>query len=416
MADNKLNDKATAAAKPREKRYKLSDGGGLYVEVYPSGVKSWRLKYRFGGKEKRLVFGLYPIVSLKQAREWAIDARKMISRGIDPGQVKKDAQNAIKEAAAVAPSTETVEIISREWFEKFGGQWVDSHGSKVIRRLERDLFPYIGRDEIKAVTPAALLSVLRRVEARGAVETAHRLLQNCGQIWRYAVATGRAESDITQSLRGALPPSKETHLGAITEPAEVGKLLRNIDEYKGSEVVRLALKLAPLVFVRPGELRQACWSEFDLAARLWTIPAGRMKAKRPHVVPLSNQAVAVLDELQAVSGGGVLLFPSPRSVTRCLSDVALLAALRRMGYTKEEMTAHGFRALASTNLEQLGYDVRLIELQLAHADQDQVRAAYKRETHLLRLVERKKMMQHWADYLDGLRAGAKVVPFGKKQA
>jgi integrase len=410
----KLNDKAAAASKPREKAYKLADGGGMYLEVLPSGAKSWRLKYRFGGIEKRLTFGLYPSVSLKQAREWAQEARKLLAAGVDPGAVKKEAQNAIKEAEIEsAPSVETVELIAREWFEKFGGQWVDSHGSKVIRRLERDLFPWIGKSEIKSITPATLLAVLRRVEARGALETAHRLLQNCSQVWRYAVATGRAEFDVTLSLRGALPPARETHLGAITEPAAIGALLRNIEEYKGSEVVRLALRLAPLVFVRPGELRQAKWSEFDIDGRLWTIPFGRMKAKRPHVVPLSDQVVALLNDLRAVHSSDYL-FPSPRSLTRCLSDVALLAALRRMGYEKGEMTAHGFRALASTNLEQLGYDVRLIELQLAHADQDQVRAAYKRETHLLRLDERRKMMQHWSDYLDALRTGAAVVPFSKK--
>ena len=406
----KLNDKATAAAQPREKQYKISDGDGLSLIIQPNGKKLWWFRYRFAGKEKTLSIGIYPVVSLKEARERTFDARKLLSNGVDPHELKKEAQNAA--IAASVSSGETVEAIGREWFQKFGTQWVDSHASKIIRRLERDLFPWIGKEEIKGVTPAALLSVLRRVEARGALDTSHRLLQNCGQIWRYGVATGRAERDITSDLRGALPPAKETHLGAITEPSAIGALLRNIEEYKGSEVVRLALQLAPLVFVRPGELRQAKWEEFDLVAGLWTIPAGRMKAKRPHIVPLSDQAAAILQELRK-SHESDYLFPSPRALSRCLSDVALLAALRRMGYTKEEMTAHGFRALASTNLEQLGYDVRLIELQLAHADQDQVRAAYKRETHMLRLDERKKMMQHWADYLDGLRVGGQVVPFKK---
>lgn len=410
----KLNDKAVAAAKPGEKDYKLADGDGLHLLVRTNGSKLWRLKYRIAGKEKLLSFGQYPAVSLKNTREWSLEARKLIAAGLDPMEVKKEAQSAaIASAAAPVEVLETVEVISREWFKKFGGQWVDSHASKIIRRLERDLFPYFKGIGINAVKPIELLSVLRRVETRGALETAHRLLQNCGQIWRYAVSTGRAEYDVTLSLKGALPPAKETHLGAITEPSEIGKLLRNIDVYKGSEVVRLALKLAPLVFVRPGELRQAKWEEFDLVARLWTIPAGRMKAKRPHVVPLSDQVIVILNDLLIVSGGDDLLFPSPRSRTRCLSDVALLAALQRMGYEKGEMTSHGFRALASTNLEQLGYDVRLIEIQLAHADQDQVRAAYKRETHMLRLDERKKMMQNWADYLDGLRTGAAVLPFKK---
>lgn len=406
----KLNDKATSAAQPRDKQYKISDGDGLSLIVQPNGKKLWWFRYRFTGKEKTLSIGIYPVVGLKDARDRTFEARKLLSNGVDPHEIKKNAQSSA--IAAAISCGETVEVIGREWFVKFGSQWVDSHGSKVIRRMERDLFPWVGNTEIKGVTPAALLAVLRRVEARGALDTAHRLMQNCSQVWRYAVATGRAERDITSDLRGALPPAKETHLGAITEPSEIGTLLRNIDEYKGSEVVRLALKLAPLVFVRPGELRQAKWEEFDIEGRLWIIPAGRMKAKRPHIVPLSEQSVAILEELRKVNESAYL-FPSPRSITRCLSNVALLAALRRMGYTKEEMTAHGFRAMASTNLEQLGYDVRLIELQLAHADQDQVRAAYKRETHLLRLDERKIMMRQWSDYLDGLRTGAQVLPFKK---
>lgn len=408
----KLNDKLIQAAKPKDGQYNLADGNGLTLVVKPNGTKLWWMRYRFAGKAKTLSLGQYPAIGLKDARERAYDARKLLANGADPSQVKIDAAAAIKAATDAAISLETVEAIAREWFEKFGNQWVDSHASKIIRRLERDLFPHLGKDEIKSVTPSALLAVLRRVEARGALETAHRLHQNCGQIWRYAVATGRAERDITQDLKGALPPARETHLGAITQPAAIGALLHNIFEYKGSEVVRLALKLAPLVFVRPGELRQAKWDEFDISGRLWTIPEGRMKAKRPHIVPLSDQAAEILEELRKTHESEYL-FPSPRTLSRCLSDVALLAALRRMGYTKEEMTAHGFRAMASTNLEHLGYDVRLIELQLAHADQDQVRAAYKRETHLLRLDERKKMMQAWADFLDGLRAGATVLPFKK---
>ena len=410
----KLNDKAVAAKQPQEKQYAVTDGDGLTLVIKPNGTKLWWLRYRFGGKAKTLSLGVYPVVSLKQAREWALDARKLLSTGIDPGLIKMEAKIAAAITTTTAQPIDTVEQIGREWFEKFGSEWVDSHGSKVMRRMERDLFPWLGSSEIKSVTPAVLLSVLRRVEARGALDTAHRLHQNCGQIWRYAVATGRTERDITSDLRGALPPAKETHLGAITDPVGIGKLLRNIYEYAGSEVVRLALKLAPLVFVRPGELRQSKWDEFDIAKNLWTIPAGRMKAKRPHVVPLSDQALAVLKELKTITGEGAYLFPSPRSVTRCLSDNAVLSAIRRMGYTTEEMTGHGFRAMASTNLEQLGYDVRLIEIQLAHADQDQVRAAYKRETHMLRLEERKKMMQHWADYLDSLRTGAAILPFTKQ--
>lgn len=403
---SKLTDKGIQATKAEGKQQKFADGGGLSLIVQPSGVKLWWFRYRFAGKEKTLSLGKYPDIGLKHARELAQNARAQLAKGVDPHESKKAAAAASAEAGKV--SLDTVEAISREWFEKFGSQWVESHSSKIIRRLERDLLLHIGKDEIKGVTPAALLAVLRRVEARGALETAHRILQNCGQIWRYAVATGRAERDVTQDLKGALPPARETHLGAITEPREIGALMRNIKEYEGSEVVRMALRIAPHVFVRPGELRQSMRTEFDLKNKLWTIPAGRMKAKRPHVVPLSDQVCEMLQELFGVHSSQYL-FPSPRASTRCLSDVALLAALRRMGYTKEEMTAHGFRALASTNLEQLGYDSRLIEIQLAHADQDSTRAAYKRETHLLRLNERREMMQRWSNYLDQLTKGAQIL-------
>lgn len=405
----KLNDKQIQAAKPKTEQYNMADGNGLVLIVRANGTKFWWLRYRFGGKAKTLSLGTYPLISLKDARERTYNARKLLADGTDPGEVKKAVKIAANESPAVL--IDTVEMIAKEWFEKFSSQWVDSHADKIIKRLERDLFPHLGKQELKGVTPATLLAVLRRVEARGAIETAHRLHQNCGQIWRYAVATGRTERDITGDLKGAIPPAKGTHLGAITAPAEIGVLLRNIDEYTGSEVVRLALKLAPMVFVRPGELRQAEWTEFDFEEKLWTIPEGRMKAKKPHIVPLSDQTVAILEELRKITGGGKYLFPSPRSQTRCLSNTALLAALRRMGYTKEEMTAHGFRAMASTNLEQLGYDVRLIELQLAHSDQNEIRAAYKRETHRLMIPERTSMMQAWGNYLDGLRSGAQVLPF-----
>jgi len=404
----KLNDKSVQAAKPETTRYLMADGGGLTLAVQPTGAKLWWFRYRFAGKPKTLSLGQYPLITLKAAREWAQEARKLLANGVDPNEAKKSVKARLIEASA--PPVDTVERISKEWFDKFGKEWVEGHATKISRRLERDLYPYLGKVEIKTVTPAQLLAVLRRVEARGALETAHRLHQNCGQIWRYAVASGLAERDITQDLKGALPPAKEKHLGSITDPKEIGALLRCIDEYRGAEVVRSALKLAPLVFVRPGELRQSKWEEFDLDGKLWTIPAGRMKAKRPHVVPLSEQSIAILNDLKTVHDSA-FLFPSPHSITRCISDMALLSAIRRMGYGKEEMTAHGFRAMASTNLEQLGFDVRLIELQLAHADQDQVRAAYKRETHLLRLDERKKMMQQWANYLDELRAGAEILEF-----
>lgn len=410
MKTKKLSDMAIKSATARDKAYKLADGGGLYLEVLPSGTKSFRMKMRVDGKEKRLVFGTYPRITLSEARALTLQAKAKLSMGIDPSQEKQEIIQANKQKRQVMELAEgeTLEAIAREWFDRFKNEWVDGHASKIIRRMERDLFPILGKRGIDKIKPIDLLAALRKVEARGALETAHRLLQNCGQVWRYATATGRVERDITGDLRGALPPARQTHLGAVTEPREIGALLRNIDEYIGSEVVRMALRIAPHVFVRPGELRQAQRLEFDLKNKLWTIPAGRMKAKRPHVVPLSTQVSDMLTDLFN-SHSSAYLFPSPRASTRCLSDVALLAALRRMGYTKEEMTAHGFRALASTNLEQLGYDSRLIEIQLAHADQDSTRAAYKRETHLLRLDERREMMQKWSNYLDELAQGAQVL-------
>lgn len=400
----KLTDKAIQAARPHEKQYSLADGDGLVLIVRSTGTKIWWFRYRFNGSAKTLSIGAYPIVTLKDARDRALVARRALSNGIDPSTDKIEKRIAAREEESRTDEVETVEFVVREWFEKFGSRWVESHASKIIRRFERDLFPTMGKIAIKNVAPAQLLIALRRVEARGAVETAHRLLQNCGQVWRYAVATGRVDRDISNDLKGALPPSKEKHLGAITAPGEIATLLLNIDEYFGSEIVRHALQLAPHVFVRPGELRQAKWVEFDFDKRLWTIPAGRMKAKRPHVVPLSNQSMQILESLRTVCQSEYL-FPSPRAMTRCISDVALLAALRRMGYRKEEMTAHGFRAMASTNLEQIGFDVRLIEIQLAHSDMNEIRAAYKREVHLLRLDERIVMMQAWSDYLDRLKSG-----------
>jgi integrase len=405
----KLNDKAIQAAKPREKQYKLTDGDGLTLIVQPTGKKLWWQRYRFGGKEKTFSLGPYPLIGLKDARAKSFEARRLVFDGIDPSKARQAVRAAQAESAKAAG--ETVEVISREWFQKFSPQWVDSHADRIIRRLEKDVFPFIGNRAIRSVTPVQLLEVLRRVESRGAVETTHRVLQNCGQVWRYAVATGRVERDISGDLKGAIPPAKVKNLGAVVEPAEIGVLLRNIDEYHGSNVVKAALKLAPLVFLRPGELRHAEWDEFDFTNNEWKIPAEKMKGKRPHVVPLSTQTLALLTELRHLTGEGQYLFPASNSRTRPISDMALLSAIRRMGYGKEEMTAHGFRAMASTNLENLGYDVRLIELQLAHVDQNEVRAAYKRDVSRLQLEQRSKMMQHWADYLDELKAGAKILPF-----
>lgn len=391
-----LTDILIRASKPTEKPQRLFDSGGMYIEISPSGGKLWRLKYRHGGKEKRLALGVYPAISLKDARERRDAARKLLAAGIDPGEQRK-----AEKAAGTDRDANSLEVVAREWFAQQSPNWVEGHSSKIIARLERDIFPWIGARPIADVTAPEILKSLRRIEARGTIETAHRVLQNCGQIFRYAVATGRAERDPTPDLRGALAPVKEAHHAAITEPAAIGGLLRAIDIYRGAPVTKSALMLAPLVFVRPGELRHAEWSEIDLDAALWNIPAARMKMKDAHLVPLSTQAVAILRELHPLTGRSRYVFPGARSHQRPMSETAILAALRRMGFEKHEMTGHGFRAMARTILDEtLGVRVDFIEHQLAHAVRDPNGRAYNRTAHL---AERKKMMQQWADYLDGLK-------------
>lgn len=397
-----LTDAKVRNAKSGIKQTKLFDGDGLFLLVVPNGGKWWRFKYRFGGKEKLLSFGTYPEVSLADAREKRFKARKQVAAGVDPGEVRKAQQ------AADAEQENTFEVVAREWHGKFSATWSPSHAKTTLRRLEADVFSVIGARPIGEIKAPQLLALLRRIESRGALETAHRVRTVCGQVFRYAVATGRAERDPAADLKGALPPYKKSHLAAITEPAKVADLLKAIDGYQGSFVVKCAMQLAPLVFVRPGELRQAEWAEIDLDAGEWNIPAERMKMKEPHLVPLSAQAVAILRELQALTGRSRYLFPSARSNARPMSNNAINAALRRMGYEKDEMTGHGFRAMARTILDEvLQFRPDFIEHQLAHAVRDPNGRAYNRTAHL---GERKKMMQTWADYLDGLKAGAKVIP------
>ena len=407
-----LTDTAIRAAKPKDKTFKLFDSGGLYLEINPAGGKWWRWKYRFADKEKRLSFGVYPDVSLKLAREKRDAARQQLGKGIDPGQARK----AEKIAQAGA---ESFEAIAHEWHAKFSPGWAPSHGDRILRRLENDLFPWLGKRPIAEIEAPDLLAVLRRIESRGALETAHRALQNCGQVFRYAVATGRAKRDPTGDLRGALPPPKEKHHASIIEPKRVAELLRAIDSYKGFFATKCAFRLAPLVFVRPGELRKAQWSEIDLDKAEWRIPAERMKMREQHIVPLSRQAVEILRELEPLTNRAILVkpnvpcyaFPSARTRERPMSENAILAALRRMGYTNEEMTGHGFRSMASTLLHEQGWNHQVIERQLAHAERNAVSAAYNFAEHL---PERRKMMQAWADYLDGLKAGAEVIPLFKR--
>jgi integrase len=381
----------------------MGDSGGLYLEVSPGGGKWWRLKYRFDGKEKRLSLGTYPDVSLKSARARRDDARTLLADGVDPGEQRKAMKAARGDRAA-----NSFEVVGREWFGKYSPNWAPSHADKIIERLERDIFPWIGGRPIAEIKAPELLACLRRIEGRGALETAHRALQNCGQIFRYSVATGRAERDPCGDLRGALPPVNRSHHAAITDPKGVGELLRAMDSYQGSFVTKCALRLAPLVFVRPGELRKAEWPEFDLDAACWNIPAERMKMKDAHLVPLAAQAVDILRELHALTGEGRYVFPGARTNGRPMSDNAVLAALRRMGYARDEMSGHGFRAMARTILDEvLGVRPDYIEHQLAHAVRDPNGRAYNRTAHL---AERRKMMQQWADYLDTLKAGANVIP------
>lgn len=401
-----LTDLQVKNAKPTIKSFKLSDGGGLFMLVHTNGGRYWRLAYRFDGKQKTLALGVYPDVSLADARERREQARKLLANDTDPGEVKQE-----QKARIAALSEHSFEIIAREWFAKHSPNWKENHSSKILARLENDMFPWIGTRPISEIAAPALLAAIRRIEARGALETAHRVLAICGQVFRYAVATGRAERDPTGDLRGALPPVKRgNHFAAITEPKKVGELLRDIDCYQGSFVVQCAFKLSPMLFVRPGELRKMEWAEVDLDKAEWIIPAEKMKMGVTHIVPLSTQAMTILREIQPLTGNGKYVFQGERDHDRPMSDNAIRSALRRMGWANDEMTPHGFRAMASTILDNMGYKQEWLERQLAHEEPNKIKAAYKREAWRMYLPERTTMMQAWADYLDKLKAGAKVIP------
>jgi len=399
-----LTDTAIRNAKPALKPKKLFDSGGLYLEVAPKGGKWWRLKYRFGGKEKRLSLGVYPDVSLKEARDRRDTARKLLANEIDPSENRK-----AKKAATVEGAANSFEVVAREWFAKRSPSWSASHTDRIIRRLEQDIYPWIGGKPIAELTPPQLLEAVRRIEKRGALETAHRVLSSCGQVLRYAVATGRAERIISDDLRGALPPVKGEHFASVTEPEKVADLLRAMDGYEGTLTVCCALRLAPLVFVRPGELRHAEWADIDLDSAEWGYTVTKTKTR--HIVPLSKQALAILLELHPLTGRGRYVFPGARSTARPMSDNAILSAMRSLGIMKEEMSGHGFRAMARTILDEvLGFRPDYIEHQLAHAVRDPNGRAYNRTAHL---PERRMMMQKWADYLDKLKAGAEVIPINR---
>lgn len=395
-----LTDSAIRNLKPSKKAQRVFDGSGLYLEVSPSGGKWWRFKYRFMGKEKRISVGVYPDVGLRKARELRDEYRRLVAADVDPSENRK----AVK-ATSLENTKNSFEVVAHEWLLKHGRNWAPIHTDRTLRRLERDIFPWIGKKPVSTITPQEILACARRIEDRGALETAHRALQNCGQILRYAVATGRAERDPTVDLRGALPPPKETHFSAITDPKKVGELLRAFDSYEGTFIVKCALKIAPLVFVRPGELRKAEWKDINLETCEWCYLVSKTKSQ--HIVPLSLQVVSILKELKPMTESSRFVFPSIRSFDRPMSDNAILSGLRRLGIAKEEMTGHGFRAMARTILDEvLGFRPDYIEHQLAHAVRDPNGRAYNRTAHL---TQRRAMMQAWGDYLDSLKAGGVVL-------
>ena len=392
----RLTDTVIRNAKPKHnKQYKMFDERGLFLLVTATGSKGWRFRYRFAGREKLISLGVYPDVSLKMAREKRDAARRLLAE--DPPVDPSARRQAAKRAHA-----DTFEAVAREWMEKAEQSISKDTVELLRRRLELYVFPAIGRRQIASITAPELLAPLRRIENRKRFETARRTRSACGRIFRYAIATGRAERDVAADLKGALVTVRPKHFAAITEPKRIGELLRAIESYQGQPTVLYALRLAPLVFVRPGELRAAEWDEFDLDAAEWRIRAERTKMKTAHLVPLAQQAITLLDDLYELTGTGRFLFPSLRSRNRCMSDNTMNAALRRLGFGKDEMTSHGFRSMASTRLNEMGFPPDVIELQLAHAERNKVRAAYNRAE---RLSERRKMMQVWASYLDALRAG-----------
>lgn len=400
-----LSDTAIRAAKPASKAFKLSDEKGLYLFITPAGGKLWRYNYRFGGIRKTLAIGQYPEVTLKDARARLDDARKLLANEIDPGVVKK-AQKAAKHERAA----NSFEIVARRWHEKNMAHWTPAYAKRNLQLLERDVFAWIGGEPIADLEAPKFLEVARRIEKRGAIETAHRALQACSQIMRFAVAEGLASRDPVGDLRGALKTAPVKHMASVTDPVRVAEILRMFDAFQGTFPVQCALKLAPMVFTGPGELRQAQWADIDLEAGLWSIPAEKMKMRQAHIVPLSCQAVEILRELHPLTGHLEHAFPGARDPKRSMSEAAINAAMRRLGIdTQEELTGHGFRAMARTILhEVLGYPPEVIEQQLAHKAAGPLGEAYARAKFLDQRVE---MMQMWSDYLEKLKAGAEVIPF-----
>jgi integrase len=401
---NMLKDVAVRNAKPSAKPRKLSDGGGLHVLIQPAGSKLWRLAYRFAGKQKTLALGVYPIVSLEEARRRREEAKKLLAHSIDPSAQRKADKQAGEDSSFRTVAEELVAKLEREGRAK---------ATLTKKRWLLDFaYPTFGDRPIAEITARDLLALLREIEGRGLYETARRLRSTCGMVFRYAIATTRAGRDPSMDLRGALTAPQVNHRATIVDPKGIGALLRAIDGFDGQPSTRAALCLAPYVFVRPGELRQAEWNEFDLGTAVWSIPAEKMKMRRPHRVPLARQSLAILRELQGITGNGRWLFPSVRTLIRPISENTLNAALRRLGYGSEEMCIHGFRSMASSRLNEMGrWNPDAIERQLAHQEANAVRRAYTHGADYW--SERVQMMQAWADYLDGLREGGKVVPLIK---
>jgi integrase len=408
-----LTDLEIRKTKPTTKPVRLFDGGGLYLEISPSGGKLWRLKYRFGGKEKKLGFGVYPEISLAVARERRDEARRLLANEIDPGENRK-----VQKAAKAEVASNSFEVVGREWFAKMKPEWVESHSKKIMARLENDLFPWLGERPIAELSAKEILDVLKRISDRGAKDTAKRAQQDCGAIFRYAIQTSRVKYNPIPDLRGALPTAIGGNFAAITDPVKVGELLRAIDGFNGTFIVKCALRLSPYLFVRPGELRQAKWADFDLDNAEWRFLVSKVKKidePREHIVPLSSQAVQVLRELYPLTSYSNFVFPGARSSQRAMSEAAVNAALRRLGYdTKTEITGHGFRAMARTILHEVhGIAPEVIEHQLAHKVPDTLGTSYNRTKFL---VARREMMQVWADYLDKLKVGAEVITVTRRAA
>ncbi len=390
-----LTDALIKNAKAKDTDSKLTDEKGMYLLIKKSGAKYFRLDYRFAGKRKTLALGVYPETSLKEAREKRDEARKLVRNNIDPLEEKKS-----QKLQLLANSNNSFKAVAAEWHEKLKSKWSEAHANRKWHFLEKDVFPVFGDTPIKNITAKELLALLDKIQERGAIDIGHRIKGICGEVFRYGIYTGRCDRDPSQDLKGALIPKRNKHMATITDPRKVGGLLRAIDDYDGDISTKYALKLTPYVMLRPGELRHAEWSEIDLVKKQWRIPGAKMKMARPHIVPLSSQVIEIFKSMQPITGDDKYVFPSVRSKDRPMSENTVTAALRRMGFTKDEITAHGFRGMASTLLHENGFKSDVIETQLAHAERNSVKAAYN---HAEYLSERIEMMQWWGDYLDGLR-------------